>query len=668
VPGETAAPGTATGKTGTPIDQAQGISFDVTVNAVDANWYVISSNVDTVAITSSDVDPTLPGNAALVNGTGTFSITLNTVGTATITVKDITAAGVISANTSPSINVYAPARRFNTFEHSTAVGATTGVIKTKLAGTAFSLDIIAIKVNGDIDTSYNKTVTVELMDASDNTGAIDAQGCLSTWATIKTLASPTFTGGRITVLFAAENDAWLDARIKVSWNTQSGCSGDNFAIRPDTFSNISVQDGDWQTAGTTRTLNNTGASVGPVHKAGRPFSITATAINGESTPQTTTNYTGSPAPNITAYIAPATAGTFTIGASAVSGVMTSTTATYDDVGSFTMQLEDLSFADVDISDSTTAERYIISSPFNVGRFVPDHFDVAVVPGTAPQFATFCASGSFTYIGQPFGYATLPQSLVTAKNYSGTITGNYTDSLQKIADTDVTQTYTNAAAGSTPTLDSGSIGLPTIIDNDDGTITVTQAAAGTLEYTRVTGDLLSVTDVPFDANISLDVSVTDYSEAEGNITSSITATFNGSGSGIVFDSGNEFRYGLLTLANNFGPETEDITNSPFEAQYYDGTSWVTNTDDSCTTVDNFCPEAGIGVGSISSPLSAGQGTLTVTKPTSSGTFDVCPSQDTSPPWLTDLVTCPSTPNDTCGQFTFGIYRGNDRIINWREIVR
>src|SRR5262249_48278877 len=50
VPGETAAPGTATGKTGTPSGQTAGTAFNVTVNAVDANWNVINTN-DTVAIT-----------------------------------------------------------------------------------------------------------------------------------------------------------------------------------------------------------------------------------------------------------------------------------------------------------------------------------------------------------------------------------------------------------------------------------------------------------------------------------------------------------------------------------------------------------------------------------------------------------------------------------------
>src|SRR5437667_10542795 len=43
-PGETAAPGTTTGKTGTPTTQTAGAAFNVTVNAVDANWNLINTN------------------------------------------------------------------------------------------------------------------------------------------------------------------------------------------------------------------------------------------------------------------------------------------------------------------------------------------------------------------------------------------------------------------------------------------------------------------------------------------------------------------------------------------------------------------------------------------------------------------------------------------------
>ena len=53
LPGETNAPGTATGKIGTPLPQAAGIPFDITINACDATWHIAAST-DTVHLTTDD--------------------------------------------------------------------------------------------------------------------------------------------------------------------------------------------------------------------------------------------------------------------------------------------------------------------------------------------------------------------------------------------------------------------------------------------------------------------------------------------------------------------------------------------------------------------------------------------------------------------------------------
>jgi hypothetical protein len=111
VPGETATPGTSTGKSGTPTGQTGTVPFNVTVNSVDANWNPVSST-DTIHIASSDAAATLPSNAALVAGTKTFSISLNTAGSATITASDVTSPAK-TANTSPSITVISPNRTWN---------------------------------------------------------------------------------------------------------------------------------------------------------------------------------------------------------------------------------------------------------------------------------------------------------------------------------------------------------------------------------------------------------------------------------------------------------------------------------------------------------------------------------------------------------------------------
>src|SRR5207237_952873 len=103
VPGETAAPGTPSGKAGTPLAQTAGTPFNVTFHAVDFNWNVVSTN-DTVAISSSDANAVLPSNTALAVGTTTLSVTLKTAGSATVTASD-SSHGAVSSSTSPAITV-----------------------------------------------------------------------------------------------------------------------------------------------------------------------------------------------------------------------------------------------------------------------------------------------------------------------------------------------------------------------------------------------------------------------------------------------------------------------------------------------------------------------------------------------------------------------------------
>ncbi len=103
VPGETAAPGTPSGKTGSPAAQSAGTPFTVSVQAVDANWNPVSST-DTVGLTSSDANAILPANTALVAGNQPLNVTLQTAGTATVTVTDVS-DGTKTADTSPPITV-----------------------------------------------------------------------------------------------------------------------------------------------------------------------------------------------------------------------------------------------------------------------------------------------------------------------------------------------------------------------------------------------------------------------------------------------------------------------------------------------------------------------------------------------------------------------------------
>ncbi len=102
MPGETAAPGTPTGKTGTPSPQTAGVEFDVVVNAVDDTWYRCAGPYDMINLTSSDSTATLPGDAALVDGTQTFKVTFNSLGSWTITATDVTDATKTADTGSPT--------------------------------------------------------------------------------------------------------------------------------------------------------------------------------------------------------------------------------------------------------------------------------------------------------------------------------------------------------------------------------------------------------------------------------------------------------------------------------------------------------------------------------------------------------------------------------------
>jgi hypothetical protein len=109
LPGETAAPNTPTGKTGTPTPVSWGDpdygSENVTVNAVDSNWNIVNNVSDTISLTCSDDYAFLPLDAAMVNGTVTFSgnnaVWFSTEGSQTITATDMTSGSIPAATSSP---------------------------------------------------------------------------------------------------------------------------------------------------------------------------------------------------------------------------------------------------------------------------------------------------------------------------------------------------------------------------------------------------------------------------------------------------------------------------------------------------------------------------------------------------------------------------------------
>src|SRR5688572_3328177 len=333
-----------------------------------------------------------------------------------------------------------PPTRFNAFETTTTAGSLTGVVRTKRSGVSFSLDILAIR-NGAQYVDIEGDVSVELIGNNTLGVALDANDCPTSFTVLQTISPFTVTGGRANITLSAIANSWRDVRVRVRWPTGSPtvtrCSSDNFAIRPNAFTNFAISDNDWQTAGTGRPLND--LTFGAVtHKAGRPFTVQATAVNGAGSPVTTTNYTGTPSAMLSACAGAActaTFGTLSVGTAASAGVLGSSTATYSNVGAFRVQLVDSDFASVDVSDgSTSAERDIVSGQLDVGRFVPDHLHEQL---NTPQFAAACPGGGFTYVGAPFDYVTAPVITVTARDFSINVTTLYAGNWWRITNASLT---------------------------------------------------------------------------------------------------------------------------------------------------------------------------------------------------------------------------------------
>src|SRR5207249_3522772 len=184
LPGEVAAPGTATGKTAaTPTAQTAGtaIANGVRVNAVDANWNVVSAATPDVTISTTDSNATsaddngaTAGNLTLVAGTRTLSsFTFKTAATRTITATD--AAAVLAASTSANVTVNAGAVAKlqillpgEVAAPGTATGKTAATPTAQTAGTAIASGIVvnAVDANWNVVSTSVPNVTITTTDAN----------------------------------------------------------------------------------------------------------------------------------------------------------------------------------------------------------------------------------------------------------------------------------------------------------------------------------------------------------------------------------------------------------------------------------------------------------------------------------------------------------------------
>ncbi len=567
-------------------------------------------------------------------------------------------------------------------------GTVNGPIKTHVEGRLFKLDVVAIKA-GAIDTAYTRKITVGLVDAS--AAGFNCATALPIPATISPPANTNMISGKTTYAFAVQN-AYKNLQVKVTdRNAVVTCPNDHFAVRPDKFTAPVVSDTDWVTQG-ARVLNNLDANVsgvnagksgcqsgttpvgcvGAIHKAGQPFLVTATAVDGAVTAAPAVLYGDvpdavicvgaacSPANNrvgtanmllaTATVLAPAACtGTACIGtpgamalavatpatAVTVGGVVTADASVYGEVGAFTLQLQDQMFADIDkndtLGDCSVTGRYICSDPVDVGRFVPDHFDTVVTDGIPCPVGMTCTPASgFTYSGQTFAVQ------VTAMN--GLATPGKTSNYAKAV------TLADANAAVTPV---GVLAPVTIAATVFATGIATAAPGYTFNVSKTAPTVIKMR--AGDADVS-------------------TAGVN--------EGTTEIRSGRIKISNAYGSE---LLALPMTAavQYYNGGSWVVSATDNATSFNTnlFAAGGNVNTSIVTGPLAnvsvqnananmvvKGAKVITLAKPGKAGSVDISLS---APGYLLAGSNGASVNPSLPGRATFSVYKGNHTFVYLRE---
>lgn len=166
-----------------PSNATMGISFSFTVTALDASNSTVTTYSGTVHFTSTDAQPSLPSNSTLTNGTGTFSATLKTLGSQTITATDMATASITGTSSAISVGSAAPTH----FSVDAPHGAN--------PGHAINFSVSALDAANNVAPMYSGTIHFTSTDpqASLPANSTLTNGTGSFSATLSTIGSQTIT-------------------------------------------------------------------------------------------------------------------------------------------------------------------------------------------------------------------------------------------------------------------------------------------------------------------------------------------------------------------------------------------------------------------------------------------------------------------------------------------
>lgn len=455
--------------------------------------------------------------------------------------------------------------------------------------------------------------------------------------------------------------------------------------------------------GTTE-LNGLTANASPTHKAGENFTLSVTAYNGATPKAITQNYTPGQIEFKLTRTGPLLADSVdgTLHYNGANSLISDTSATFQNVtlngfsgGVSTYNAayySEVGLLNLDAQDSNYGNENIVidANAKNIGRFIPDHFQQTLVE--EGHFVATCNSGTtFAYFGQKdeatdsigaISYLTNPVIAITAYNKQGVVTQNYfqdsegsNNDYMKLSAADVQITA--------PTLDEVAVGvdgnklpltsnmmtgilsqnditaLPSIVALPKGTLHYQFSDDDNFFYQRSANALVR----PFTMDVIFQVgSIEDGDNVRATVTD------------VAAPGGVEIRFGRLAIENTFGPETQNFPQ-PMQTQHYDGSQFIVSTNNNCVGYD----ESNISLTNISlnpalTPVFGGTGnflngqtqSLQLTAPGAGNTGQIGVSYDIFDwlkyDWNNDGV----YDNNPEAVATFGIFRGNDRIISWREV--